>query len=238
MSAPIIGITARYDYNTARVWLSKYYLDAITDAGGVPLVLPVTAPLNNINRLLNLCDGLLLPGGGDIDPLLFGEQPHPLNGEISPEADAAELYAAKMALEKDLPILGICRGAQVINVAAGGTVCQDIGQEIKNPIKHKQEAPKWYPTHTVTPVKGTLMAKLCNSTSIKVNSFHHQMIGKPGKDIRVSAYAPDGVIEAIEHKNKKFVLGVQYHPEIMYKTDCYARKIFEEFIKSSMIMEK
>ena len=233
MTAPVIGITCRFDESAERIWLSKYYAEAVAAAGGVPLMLPVTAPLSAVPQLLNLCAGLILPGGGDIDPLLFGEQPHPAGGEICPAADAFELQAAKVALQKDMPVFGICRGAQVLNVAAGGTVCQDISRQISNPIKHNQAAPKWYPTHTVTPVEGTLFAKLLGTKPIKVNSFHHQMVGKPGSGIVVAAAAPDGVIEAVEHRHKKFVIGVQYHPEVMYASDRLAFKLFAEFVKSA-----
>ncbi|MBM7855360.1 putative glutamine amidotransferase [Desulfohalotomaculum tongense] len=232
MSLPVIGITCCFDEDTGRVWLSKYYIEAVAAAGGVPLILPVLAPNYHVRRMLALCQGLLLPGGGDIDPLLFGEEPQPGSGEICPRCDHFELEIAQKALEEGMPILGICRGAQVLNVAAGGTVCQDITSEIKKPLKHSQQAPRWYPTHTVTVTAGSLLEKILGQKSIKVNSFHHQMVGKLGQNIKISALAPDGVIEAIEHESSnKFVLGVQYHPEVMWKNNSQAMAIFKALIK-------
>jgi putative glutamine amidotransferase len=232
--APIIGITCCYDEQNGRVWLSDHYLKAIIAAGGVPIVLPVVAPVTKVKQMLNLCSGLLLPGGGDIDPLLFNEEPHPLNGSICPQCDTFELPIALHALQAGMPILGICRGAQVINVVVGGTVCQDISSEVEKPLKHMQQAPRWYPTHTIRAVKGSKFEKIIGSEPVKVNSYHHQIVGKLGKNIIASAYAPDGAIEAIElQDDTRFVLGVQYHPEGMCKTDAKAKAIFDHFINAA-----
>ncbi|MEG6616618.1 gamma-glutamyl-gamma-aminobutyrate hydrolase family protein [Peptococcaceae bacterium 1198_IL3148] len=234
MAAPFIGITCCYDEQKGRVWLSDHYLNAVIAAGGIPLVLPVLTPVAKAKEMLNLCSGLLLPGGGDIDPLLFNEDPHPLNGEICPQCDDFELEITFQALQRGMPILGICRGAQVINVVAGGTVCQDISSEIDRPLKHMQQAPRWYPTHTITAVSGSLLEKIIGSAPVKVNSYHHQTVGKLGTGIKVSAYAPDGAIEAIEMADQqRFILGVQYHPEGMWKTDANAKAIFDCFIAAA-----
>lgn len=234
MILPIIGVTCCFDNNQGRLWLSENYINAVLNAGGIPVILPVLAPGYQITPMLDMCNGLLLPGGGDIDPLLFGEEPLPANGEICPQRDSFEIEITKQALAKGVPILGICRGAQVLNVAAGGTVCQDIKGIIANPLKHSQEAPRWYPTHTVVPVAGTLFESIVGSEPIRVNSYHHQMVGHLGSDLIVSAFSLDNVVEAIEYRdNKKFVLGVQYHPEGMWKTDQKANALFKRFIDAA-----
>ncbi|MTI80293.1 MAG: gamma-glutamyl-gamma-aminobutyrate hydrolase family protein [Firmicutes bacterium] len=234
MSSPIIGITSIYDEQKNRIWHTGYYFEAVLAAGGVPIMLPVLAEEKHVSQMLSLCQGLLLPGGGDMDPLLFGEEPHPGNGEICPQCDRFEMAITQEALERDVPILGICRGVQTLNVAAGGTVCQDILEEINSPLKHSQEAPKWYPTHNITTMPGTRIEKIIGSGKTRVNSFHHQMVGRLGENLQVSALAPDGVVEALEHiDSNKFVLGVQYHPEAMWKTDKKARELFIAFIQAA-----
>lgn len=234
MVSPVIGITCCFNEKTGRIWLTKYYIEAVAAAGGVPVVLPVLAPVSKIKELLSICHGLLLPGGGDIDPLQFGEEPHPNNGEICPQCDYFELQAAVKALELEMPILGICRGAQVLNVAAGGTVCQDIAHEIEKPIKHFQQAPRWHPTHTIIIEPNSKLKGIIGSRVVKVNSFHHQMVGKLGGNFKVSAQAPDGVIEAIEDNGTdKFVLGVQYHPEAMWRNDKYSQNLFKALVNAA-----
>ena len=234
MLTPIIGITCCYDESKRRVWLTDYYISAVVTAGGLPVIIPVVTPQDKIDQLINLCHGLLLPGGGDIDPLLFGELPHPSSGSICPQCDEFELALAERALRRNMPVLGICRGAQVINVAAGGTVCQDIALKIKDHLKHSQQAPRWYPTHTITAVAGSKLADMIGSDPVKVNSFHHQMIGRLGTGLKVAALAPDGVIEAIEHQQHHyFVLGVQYHPEALLERDPKAQALFENFIQAA-----
>ena len=234
MALPIIGITCCFDEDNGRVWLSRHYLEAVVAAGGVPLILPIVAPLVVIDQLLTVCSGLLLPGGGDIDPLLFGQQPQPASGEICPRCDRFELEITRQALEIKMPILGICRGAQVLNVAAGGTICQDITYKIKEPLKHSQQAPRYHPTHNINIVADSLLAQILGNNVVQVNSYHHQMVDKLGKDLKVAAFAADGVVESIEHvKTDRFVLGVQYHPELMWQTDVKARALFRYFVQKS-----
>lgn len=234
MLSPVIGISCCYDEDHRRLWLTDYYINAVVAAGGLPFIIPVVTPLNKINQLINHCHGLLLAGGGDIDPLLFGEQPHPAGGSICPQRDSFELSLAKEALKNSRPLLGICRGAQVINVAAGGTVCQDLSLQVKDHLKHQQQAPRWYPTHTITAVRDSQLAEMIGAEPVKVNSFHHQMVGRLGTGLKVAAVAPDGVIEAIEHRQRGyFVLGVQYHPEALYEHDPKARVIFTNFIRAA-----
>ncbi|WP_031517918.1 gamma-glutamyl-gamma-aminobutyrate hydrolase family protein [Desulfofalx alkaliphila] len=239
MLKPIIGISCCYDEPLGRLWLNKPYVEAVMAAGGIAVVLPVLNKSSDIDDMLEFCRAVILPGGGDIDPLLFGEEPQAANGEICPYRDGFELELARRAMDRNIPLLGICRGMQVLNVAAGGTVCQDITNQIKNPIKHFQQAPRWYPTHTLTPVEGTRLEKIIGRAPVKVNSYHHQMIGKIGDRFKISAYAPDGVVEAIEDQdNNKFIVGVQYHPETMWKTDAKALALFESLVESARVARK
>lgn len=234
MLAPVIGITCCYDEIQGRLWLTDYYIKAVLAAGGLPLILPVITPPQKTDQLMALCHGLLLPGGGDIDPLLFNENPHPSSGDICPQCDQLELALARQALAMNIPLLGICRGAQLINVAAGGTVCQDIALQVKDHLKHSQQAPRWHPTHTITAVENSQLLEIIGTDPVQVNSFHHQMVGRLGTGIKIAAVAPDGVIEAIEYQgDHHFVLGLQYHPEALYKHDSKARAVFDWFIQAA-----
>lgn len=213
---PVVGITCSYNPALDQYYLARDYVRAIKAAGGEPVILPHTSN-NNISSLLNIIDGLVLTGGGDMDPCFFGEEPWPENGIIDPHRDSFELEITKLALELEMPVFGICRGIQILNVAAGGTVCQDIQRTIPGAYKHYQEAPRWYPTHAIEIKRDTLLFNLLATPVFRVNSFHHQMIAKTADGFIISARAGDGVIEAIERIDKNsFAMGVQFHPENMW----------------------
>ncbi len=222
---PVIGITANYDDHSAR--LAEGYYKQVVAAGGDPLIIPPCNGVETLNGTLNHIDGLLLTGGADINPLFMGQEPVPQLGHINAERDLPELLITRMAFNRQMPILGICRGIQTLAVALDGQVEQHIG----NGIKHSQDADRHVPTHTIaispgsllqaifTPgfsvSSGTAAAPASPATSTAVNSFHHQAVSDPGPHFRVSATAPDGIIEAIENAEHKPVLGVQWHPECM-----------------------
>ena len=220
---PVIGITANYGEQTSK--LAEGYYKQVALAGGTPLIIP---PLSDRDALLNTLDridGLLLSGGADINPLYAGEQPSARLGAVNAERDLPELLITRLAFNRQLPILGICRGIQTLAVALGGRVAQDIVECVAGaPIKHSQDADRREPTHLVTLTKGTTIyniykeAGLVDDESdpvVPVNSMHHQAVADGGSRLRVSAVAPDGVVEAVESTEFKPVLGVQWHPECM-----------------------
>ncbi len=229
---PLIGITCNYDETIKRYAIGEDYVQAVQAAGGMPLLIPYLND-EHAEHILARLDGVLLSGGGDIDPFFFGEEPWPVNGYIDPLRDMFEIRLAGLALKQGVPILGICRGMQVLNVAAGGSVCQDINLSINRPLQHMQQAPRWYPTHNINLIQGSRLQCILNQDDIRVNSFHHQIIDKLGQNMLISAFAGDKVPEAIEGKgDKKFILGVQFHPENMYCKYSSILSIFIAFIEA------
>jgi putative glutamine amidotransferase len=186
-----------------------------------------------MERILPLLDGLLLSGGVDIDPVHFGEPPLPGMGEIAPERDAFELDLTKRSIQADLPVLAICRGIQVLNIAAGGNIYQDIPSQLTDTIKHSQLAPRWYASHQVAVERGTKLAGIFPTEAIGVNSFHHQAIKNLAPGFKVNAMAPDGIIEGIESNSNKFVVGVQWHPEGMWEKYPQMLNLFRALVQES-----
>ena len=209
---PVIGITANTDAESAKIL--KGYYQSIEQAGGVPLLLPPTTNRNTLLSLVDRIDGLLLSGGGDVNPALFGLEPEMELGEINGERDSFELLLTRLVYDRCLPILGICRGMQVLTLALGGSVHQDLDTDFddKYLIKHTQKAERHVPTHSVRAEAGSLMAKLLGE-HLLVNSFHHQSVDESGPRLRITATAPDGVAEAVESTELRPVIGVQWHPE-------------------------
>ena len=226
---PVIGITGNYEDLTCKI--GRGYDQSVVEAGGVPVVIPPVADRHVIINTLQRIDGLILSGGGDYNPLWAGEEPSPLLHGINQERDNAELLTARLAYNRQIPILGICRGIQTLAMALGGRVAQDLsevrgreGTEVRD-IKHSQDADRSEPTHSVTIEQNSILYSAYESylsplTShlsplLHVNSFHHQAVSDPGAKFRVVATAPDGIIEAMESCEYKTILGVQWHPECM-----------------------
>ena len=221
---PVIGITANYTDGDATL-RDRYYKQVVA-AGGVPVIIPPVADSNVIINTLDGIDGLLLTGGGDYNPLWAGEQPSPLLHSINAERDLPELLITRLAYNRQIPMLGICRGIQTLAMALDGEVAQDISLlGVEDIIKHSQDGDRSEATHVVNIVPGTTLHKIYTSSTLHsslftlhssllpVNSFHHQAVRNPGKHFRVSATSPDGVIEAMESNEEKPILGVQWHPE-------------------------
>jgi len=221
---PVIGITANYTDGDATL-RDRYYKQVVA-AGGVPVIIPPVADSNVIINTLDGIDGLLLTGGGDYNPLWAGEQPSPQLHSINAERDLPELLITRLAYNRQIPMLGICRGIQTLAMALGGEVAQDISLlGVEDIIKHSQDGDRSEATHVVNIVPGTTLHKIytpsplpsslftLHSSLLPVNSFHHQAVSNPGKRFRVSATSPDGVIEAMESSEEKPILGVQWHPE-------------------------
>lgn len=228
---PIIGVTSSFkDERTMHV--SYDNIDSITAAGGIPFVLPNLVEEAQITQIAEHLDGLLLTGGGDIDPTLFGEEPHKNLGVINPERDIFEVSLIKKMMTARKPVLGICRGCQILNIAAGGDMYQDIYTQISNELfQHSQRAPRWYASHYVNVEEGSLLANVVGQTRFKINSFHHQTVREMAPGFVVIGRANDGVIEAFESKQHPFVMGVQWHPECMtLKGDEPSIKLFNAFV--------
>lgn len=236
MSKPIIGITANLQSSTPdvsagfkRVSVSNAYVVSVILGGGIPAVLPVTDDRSVIEPLLSGVDGVLITGGADVNPLLYGEEPWPKQGSFSPERDRCDMLVIRTAFRMHKPILGICRGIQVLNVAFGGTLYQDVSLIDGACLKHYQEAESGCASHTVAFTPESRLSGLWGD-SIQTNSFHHQAVRKPGEGFLPVAFAKDGVIEAIERTGDGFILGVQWHPELMTAAgDDDMRKFFALF---------
>lgn len=213
---PLIGITCWLETATTgqeRLFVPRNYFRAVEKAGGTPVMLPFVASEEAAGAVLARLDGLLLSGGVDVDPRLYGELPLPQLGRIDPERDAAELAFIRVAMEQQLPLLAICRGIQSLAVAMGGSLYQDIPRQLPGAMKHSQEAPRWADTHGVRLVPGSHLEQLLGAGEVAVNSFHHQAVKGVPAGFVVSATADDGVIEGIECPRHPFAVGVQWHPE-------------------------
>jgi putative glutamine amidotransferase len=243
MYQPIIGITGAH-YETSHwspkgVGARRSYIDAIIDAGGIPLVLPpvLAAQHHILEAYIPQLDGLLLPGGGDIDPALYDAPMHPKTTNIDAYRDYSEIALTRMAIQQQLPILGICRGLQVINVALGGTMIQDIPDQVGGPLAHGESITRedWeHMPHSMQIADDSLLARLLGTTSMPVNSLHHQALGTIGQGIRAVAWSDDGVIEAVEGTGSHFLLAVQCHPEALYNhADTRWQQMFGRFIDNA-----
>ena len=208
---PVIGITGNYDDLTCK--LGRGYYQSIVEAGGVPVVIPPVADKHVIINTLEHIDALVLSGGGDINPLWAGEEPSPKLHGINQERDLPELLIARLAYNRQIPMLGICRGIQTLATAFGGRVAQDISDVAT--IKHSQDADRSEPTHSVMIEQASSLFDIYQSATLMVNSFHHQAVAETGDKFRVVAKSPDGIIEAMESSEFKSILGVQWHPECL-----------------------
>jgi len=229
---PRIGITcARGDAAPDRYTLHSGYVEAIAAHGGLAVLLPCL-PEADPAEYLDAVDGLLLSGGGDLDPAHFGEEPRVWNGRIDPVADVFELELARRFLAAGRPVLGICRGMQVLNVAAGGDLYQDLREDAGTTLQHDQQAPPWYGTHAVDVAEGSGLRAILQEGRVRVNSFHHQAVRRVAPGFLPAARAADGVIEAIERPGGAFTIGVQWHPERMHPACRASRRLFDAFVRA------
>ncbi len=214
-----------------RVYVNREYVDSLVKAGAVPVLLPILTDEEAIYTQVGLVDGILLSGGYDIHPLFYGEEPHKLLDFVCPERDEYEIKVTKIAYELHKPLLGICRGLQLINVAFGGTLYQDLSQcQPKSELQHSQKANMYVASHTVDIAHHTQLYRIFGKESIRTNSFHHQAIKKIAPGCIVSATARDGIIEGIERIDRSFIIGVQWHPEMMICKHVEMLKLFQAFV--------
>ena len=234
---PLIGITPWYDYEKKITYIKHGYMEGIAEAGGLGVLMPLAWKEDELQDMCKRFDGFLLSGGADIDAKFFGEENLPFTGEISPLRDQLEIFIAREAVRSGKPILGICRGIQVLNVALGGTLYQDIHSQIKDRvlIKHSQDAPKWYPTHSISVEEGSKIWESFKQKCVWVNSFHHQAIKDVADGFLVTSRSPDGIIESIEHEKHIFAVGVQCHPELMWERYNQHLELFRKFIEAAAV---
>ncbi|CUI16755.1 Peptidase C26 family protein [Candidatus Protochlamydia naegleriophila] len=240
VNKPIIGISASLLMietgcfkGRERVFVGQDYIQAIVQAGGIPVVLPVVSDEGAVERQMELIDGLLLSGGYDVHPLLYGEEPDALLQDLYPERDQYEIQLTQGAYQSGMPILGVCRGLQLMNVAFGGTLYQDVSRHSPFVLQHLQHAQVHVGAHTVELVEGTVLKNAMQVDLLLTNSFHHQSVKKVAPGFRVNALAKDGIVEGIEKVDHPFIVGVQWHPELMVEKQLEAGKLFKSFVEAS-----
>lgn len=237
---PVIGVTGYADRResppqTPTFSLARSYAWAVLSSRGAPVILPPHLERPALRAVFDRLDGLLLSGGGDVAPSFYGEEDGGALGRVDERRDRTELALARWALAGEMPLLAVCRGIQILNVAAHGTLVQDILTELPDALDHRsvEGRPPYEIAHTVNVTAGSLLASLVGAGALDVNSAHHQAVKDVGTDLVVTARAPDGVIEGLEAPHLPFCLGVQWHPEAMVG-DCPAmRRLFEGFISAA-----
>lgn len=210
--------------------MMRPYLRGIEQAGGAPVVLPLTENREVLDAVLAHCSGLLVTGGQDVDPARYGQEPLPACGKPDLELDGMESLLLDWAMEQDIPVLAVCRGIQMLNTYFGGTLYQDLPTQRPSPINHSQEPPYDQPVHWVTVAEGSFLAGLTGAGELQVNSFHHQAVDKVAPGFVVDALSEDGLVEAIHLPEKRFVLGLQWHPEFFLDQE-WAQGIFKGFVE-------
>ena len=233
---PVIGVPGYWHESEAILGrlataVPDSYIRALLRANAIPLIIPVIQPRHVLEDLFHRIDGLMLIGGPDLDPVHFNQAPVPGLRKVTPPRDAVELEVTRWALDTELPILAICRGIQVLNVTVGGTLWQDIGSQVPTAAKHDYHPnfPEDFLAHSIKTVKGSRLAGIVGVGDVAVNSLHHQAIDKLGRGLRITAFAPDGIIEAVEGTGNGWVVGVQWHPEWLIENDPRMLALFETF---------
>ncbi len=232
---PLIGITMRHELESERFYLARAYSEAVEAAGGVPIHLTLSPRRRYIAAIMEELDGVLLPGSAsDVDPLRYGREPHRHLGSVHPLKDETDLLVLEEVERRRTPLLAICFGMQIWNVACGGTLIQDIETEVPDAIKHEQGAPRGRRSHRISLSPESLLAKLAETDHALVNSHHHQAIDTVGQNLRATAWTADGLMEAVEDtRGDRWGLGVQWHPEIDWMGDPFAIALFNSFIEAA-----
>jgi putative glutamine amidotransferase len=232
---PRIGIPMRIEYTTDRFYLSRHYSEAVEAAGGAPIHISLIPKAGYIDSVVAGLDGILLPGSdSDVDPLRYGQQPHPALGVVQTIKDETDLLVIEAAERRRLPLFAICFGMQILNVARGGSLIQDINSQVPNAIKHEQGVPRDRPSHRVSLQERTRLSSIAGTADALVNSHHHQAIESIGADLVATAWSTDGVIEAIEDpRADRFVMAVQWHPELGWENDLLSQRLFRTFVNEA-----
>jgi len=229
LSKPVIGITAAHCTEELKTFPRHYYVESVRKAGGIPMIIPPVESSEEASEVINLIQGLLLSGGGDISPAYMKEEARRGIGGCFPERDMSEIMLTQLAMQGDLPLLGICRGIQVLAIAAGGRIYQDIPSQYPTAMEHSQTAPRQYAWHDVDIVEESVLFRLLGERKLGVNSLHHQAVSEIPPGFRSNALASDGINEGIEKTDAKFCIGVQWHPESL-ENDKHSETIFKRFV--------
>ncbi|MGN1404517.1 MAG: gamma-glutamyl-gamma-aminobutyrate hydrolase family protein [Ruminococcus sp.] len=234
MKQPMIGVIPLYDSEKNSVWMIPGYLNGLRHAGGLPVMLPLEATSGELEQLDSHLDGYLFPGGHDVDPAYYGAKQSANCGETCPYRDTLEKHVYGLAWKADKPVLGICRGLQLLNVLHGGTLYQDLPTEFDTAkeIDHHMTPPYERAVHEVELTANSPLYELLRKEKLAVNSYHHQGICRLGEGLSVMARAEDGLAEAVCAPEKKWIWAVQWHPEWMYSWDEDQEKIFTAFVKA------
>lgn len=232
---PRIGIPMRIEYATNRFYLSRYYSEAVEAAGGAPVHISLIPKVDYVDAVIEGLDGILLPGSdSDVDPLRYGQEPHPALGVVQTIKDDTDLLVIEAAERRRLPIFAICFGMQILNVSRGGTLIQDISVQIPDAIKHEQGVPRDRPSHRVRMLENSKLASVGGTLDAVVNSHHHQAIESVGADLIATAWTTDGIIEALEDpRSDRFIVAVQWHPELGWTDDELSQRLFKSFVNEA-----
>ena len=225
----------RLELDTDRFYLSRHYGEAIEAAGANPVHISLIPKRDYVSGVMDNLDGVLLPGSdSDVDPLRYGAEPHRNLGSVHPVKDETDLLVLQEIERRRMPLLGICFGMQILNVSRGGTLVQDIPSQLPDAIKHQQGAPRDRPSHTVSVAERSILSELAEAEPVLVNSHHHQAVDKVGRDLIATAWSTDGLIEALEDSRpERFVVAVQWHPELGWRDDRLSAALFSRFIAAS-----
>ncbi len=225
----------RLELTTDRFYLGRHYSEAVEAAGGLPVHLPLIPSSEYIGAVMSGIDGLLLPGSdSDVDPARYGQDPHPQLGFVVPEKDETDFLTLEEAERRAMPVFAICFGIQSLNVFRGGTLIQDIPSQLSDAIKHEQGQPRDRHSHRVRILEGSMLQQLAGLDNAPVNSHHHQAVETLGRELVATAWAADGLVEAVEDpRSDRFVIGVQWHPELAWERDPVSQALFGRFIEEA-----
>ena len=235
MKKPIIGLTPSHDAEKNMFYLNPLYVQALEQSGAACFMFPLGISLDSLRQLAALCDGILFTGGPDVHPFRFGEETLPKCGEVSALRDDLEIALLPIAMEQQKPILGICRGIQLINICLGGSIYQDLESQLSGCSQllcHQQPYSPVTPSHYAEVVPGSRLQSIVETGRLEVNSIHHQAIRLLAPGLTACARTSDGLIEAIEMDSYPFLLGVQWHPELLFSSQESAQKIFRAFVRA------
>ncbi len=227
---PVIAVMPLVDDERESLWMLPGYMDALREAGAVPFMPALTTEDDEIQQIFTMCDGLLMTGGHDVEPRQYGEEPRFDNVVPNAERDTMELALLRLALAHDKPVFGICRGLQIMNVACGGTLYQDLPSEFDSGVDHHQRPPYDRPVHGVRLETGTPLFAELGVDALAVNSYHHQAIRELGEGLTAMAVSEDGLVEAIDRPGSTYFRAVQWHPEFLYTVDGTSRRLFRSFV--------